>query len=429
MKSGFLGTPIFLRPHTMPERLTAAFLEALEANGRDRIVFDDLLSGFAIRCTPSGAKIFIVQAWAAGKKRRVTIGTYPEMKVTEARNQARPVLDDLRAGKNPIVEKNLRRQAIEAGDMTVSKLADQWMEVYVRPKLKPRTVLDYTQIFEQKIKPRLGHVAVAAVSRDEVTRFHLEMRKTPRRANYVLATLRALLTYAEDIGLRPVLSNPCRKLKMYREHNRERFLDEAEIGAAADAIARAERDGVIGPHAASGLRLALLTGARSGEVTAIKWHHIDWQRRQIRLPDSKGNTPRTILLNDAAVEVLKTTMRIGPYVIAGAEEGQPYKNLSRAWIIARKYAGLGDVRLHDLRHSYASLAARQGESLPMIGKLLGHKHPATTARYAHLVRDHVATVNDQLGELMQAAIDKRPAPVADNVVKLRRPRKRRVVRP
>ena len=110
---------------------------------------------------------------------------------------------------------------------------------------------------------------------------------------------------------------------------------------------------MIGPHAAAGLRLALFTGARSGEITAIQWEHIDWQRKQVRLPDSKTNTPRTIHLTDAAIEVLKTLPRVGPFVIAGAKPGEAYKNLSRAWIIAREYAGLQDVRLHDLRHSYA----------------------------------------------------------------------------
>src|SRR5262249_55514916 len=160
---------------------------------------------------------------------------------------------------------------------------------------------------------------------------------------------------------------------------RERFLSEAEIVQAAEAIATAEREGRIGPHAAAGLRLCLFTGARSGEVTAALWTHVDWKRRFIRLPDSKTNSPRTIHLNDAALEVLRGLPRVGRFIIAGAKHDEPYKNLSRAWITAREYAdGISDVRLHDLRHSYASLAAGRGVSLQMIGKLLGHKVPATT---------------------------------------------------
>jgi integrase len=248
------------------------------------------------------------------------------------------------------------------------------------------------------------------------------MQATPRRANYTIATFRALMTFAEDCGLRPPMSNPARRIKMYREKARERFLSEEEIGKAAESIQEAERAGRIGPHAAAGLRLALFTGARSGEVTAIEWKHVDWDRRMIRLPDSKGNEPRTVHLSDAAIEVLKTVPRVGPFVIAGAEHGQPFKNLSRSWIVAREFGGLGDVRLHDLRHSFASLAAGRGVSLQMIGKLLGHKVAATTMRYAHLARDAAAAVNDELGAAMTAAIEKTAPPNAA-VVKLRARRK------
>ena len=154
------------------------------------------------------------------------------------------------------------------------------------------------------------------------------------------------------------------------------------------------------------MRLALFTGARSGEITSIQWDHVDWQRRLIRLPDSKNNEPRTIHLSDSAMEVLRNIPHVGPFVVAGMKRGVPYKNLTHAWGRARKYAGLDDVRLHDLRHSYASLAAGRGVSLYTIGKLLGHKDPVSTQRYAHLARDAVQAVNDELGAAMQAAIRK-----------------------
>jgi integrase len=137
------------------------------------------------------------------------------------------------------------------------------------------------------------------------------------------------------------------------------------------------------------------------------------------LPDSKTNEPRTIHLSDAAIEVLRAVPRVGPYIVAGAKPGEPYKNLGRAWIVARKYADLEDCRLHDLRHSFASLAAGRGVSLQMIGKLLGHRVAATTARYAHLARDAVSAVNDELGAAMTAAIEK-GVPQPATVLKLRR---------
>jgi integrase len=393
------------------QRLTQAFIDAQAATGRDRIVFDSQVPGLGLRVTPTGKRIFVAQARVGGRKRRVTLGFAPAMTLAQARTEALHTLAELRRGKDPTHE----RKARQSGNVTVAALAERWMADFVRPKLKPRTVFDYERLLAKHILPTLGHLPVAHIGHEDVERLHVDMAKTPRRANYTIATVRALLNFGIKHGLRPAASNPARGVKMYREKARERFLSEAEIGAAAEAIEQAEQEGKIGPFGAAGLRLALFTGARSGEVTAIQWDHIDWQRRFIRLPDSKTNEPRTIHLSDAALEVLKTVPRVGPYVIAGAVPEEPYKNLSRAWIVARAYAGLQDVRLHDLRHSYASLAAGRGVPLQMIGKLLGHKVVATTQRYAHLARDAAAAVNDELGAAMQAAI-KKPR---GKVVKLR----------
>lgn len=400
----------------MTVRLTEALLNSLTPSDRDQFRFDTMLATFGYRLTPSGRGIFFV-----GKPRR-TIGYRPPLTVSEAREQAHHMLSDIRQGRDPVHERKARQQATAAGEMTIAQLADKWMADYVRPKLKPRTVFDYERLLAQRILPALGQLSVAAIERDDIVRLHVSMARTPRRANYVASTVRALINFGIDLGLRPPASNPARRIKMYRERARERFLSETEIARAADAIEQAERAGKIGPHGAAGLRLALFTGARSGEITAIEWSHVDWQRKLIRLPDSKTNEPRTIHLSDAALEVLKTVPRIGRFVIAGAKPDEPYKNLGRAWIDIRGNAGLQDVRLHDLRHSFASLAAGRGVSLLMIGKLLGHRVPATTQRYAHLARDAVAAVNDELGAAMQAAIAKK-APPAGKVVKLKQRRR------
>jgi integrase len=403
------------------QRLTQAFVDTQAADGRDRIVFDSQVAGLGLRVTPTGTRIFVAQGRVGGRKRRVTVGYAPDMTLSRARTEALHALAAMRSGRDPVAERRARASVAAAKGTTITALADKWMADFVRPKLKPQTASDYQKLLAKCILPTLGHLAVADISYRDVERLHVDMGKTPRRANYSVAVVRSLLNFAIKHDLRPPASNPARGIKLYRERAHERFLSEAEISAAADAIEQAEREGKVGPFGAAGLRLALFTGARSGEITAIQWEHIDWQRKLVRLPDSKTNEPRTIHLSDAAIEVLKTVPRIGPYVIAGAVAQQPYSNLSRAWIIARAYAGLHDVRLHDLRHSYASLAAAHGVPLQMIGKLLGHKVVATTQRYAHLARDAVAAVNDELGAAMQAAIAKKPAPSA-KVVKL--PRRR-----
>ena len=404
-------------------KLTEATVAALAIDGRDRLVFDDRQPGFGLRITPVGTKIFVAQGRTAGKKRRVTVGLHPTVTVAQAREAALQALADMRRGGDPIVERKARVQAAAAGEMTVAELGEKWLADHVRPKLKPFTATEYERLFVQRIVPALGHLPVVRISRDDVVQLHVSMAKTPRRANYAVTILRTLLNFGIDLGLRPPGSNPARKIKQFRERMHERFLSEIEIGKAAEGIAIAEREGKIGVHGAAGLRLALLTGARSGEVTATQWKHIDWERKIIRLPDSKNNAPRTVHLSDAALDVLKSVPRVGRFVIAGTKPDAPYQNLSRAWILARAFVGLEDVRLHDLRHSYASLAAGRGVSLQTIGKLLGHRRVATTARYSHLCVDATAAVNDELGIAMTAAIEKgRPMGDGAKVIKLKRRR-------
>lgn len=387
-------------------KLTNEVVSSLVSAGVERSVFDSSVPGFGLRITANGKAIWIARARSGAHRLKLSLGTFPEKSLSAARTEAHAALRDIRDGKDPRAEKAVRRAALIAGQMTVAELADRWLAEYVRPKLKPRTISDYERLVEQRIKPRLGALPVGAVTKSDIISFHSTMANTPRRANYTIATTRALMTFAEDVGLRQPHTNPAKRIKMYRQGVRERFLSEEEIGKAADAIAQAEASGKIGEHAAAGLRLALFTGARSGEISAAQWSHVDWTRKQIRLPDSKTNEPRTIHLSEAAVEILKGLPRVGGYIIAGRYKNEPHQNLTRAWIIARAFGGLQDVRLHDLRHSFASLAAGRGVSLQMIGKLLGHKVHATTMRYAHLARDAVASINEELGIAMQAAIAK-----------------------
>jgi integrase len=412
-----------MTPNDMP-RLTDAFLEFLTTDGRDRLIFDERQPGFAVRITPTGTKIFVAQGRVAGRRRRETVGFYPKMSLAKAREEALQMLADMRRGNDPAVARKARLKAAQAGEMTISELGDKWLTEYVRPKLKPRTVFDYERLIEQHIKPALGHLTVAHVEHDDINRFHVAMQRTPRQANYAVATVRALLNFAAKLKLRPAASNPARGIKMYFEREVERFLTEEEIGRAADGIEQAEREGKITPHGAAGLRLALLTGARSGEVTAVEWSHVHLDLKLIRIPDSadlpgRKTGARTIQLSDAAIEVIRTIPRVGKFVIAGALPDEPYQSLSRAWTKARAYVELDDVRLHDLRHSYASLAARRGVTLLTIGKLLGHRDAKTTQRYAHLCQDVVASVNDDLGAVMTAAIEKGRARKPTNVVRLK----------
>lgn len=401
------------------QKLTDAFVASIGVTSKDVWYADTAISGFYVRVTASGSKLYVARINRGGKKVYATLGRAPDLKAADARKLAIRALEALRAGRDPAAERKERERAEAAGQLTVQALGERWMREIVNTKRKPRTASDYQRLLDQRINPTFGHLPVGAVTRDEVIKWHASMVKIARRANYALAVFKAMLGFAEDVGLRAPHTNPCRRIEMYREGRRERFMSAAEIAKAAEAITEAEQRGIVGPHGAAGLRLALFTGARSGEITATKWEHIDFKRRIIRLPDSKTNEPRTIHLSEAAIEVIKTLPRVGVYVIAGAKKDEPYKNLGRAWIKVRALKGLNDVRLHDLRHSYASLAAGRGVSLQMIGKLLGHKVAATTMRYAHLARDAVGAVNDEIGEAMTAAIEA-GVPDGGNVVRMKR---------
>jgi integrase len=397
------------------QKFTQEFVASLKGDGRQRFFFDPVTPGFGIRLTPEGGKSFVARAKVKGKRRLVTLGAFPATKVADARREADRVLDALKAGRDPAQE----RKAKEAGLVTVATLAEKWLAEIVVPKRKPRTAEDYARLVKQKIGPTFGHRPVSEITWGEINKWHASMKAIPRRANYALAVFKVLLNYAEDAEARPRNSNPARRVAMFREKKRERFLDGPEIAKAAEGIAKAESTGKIGPYAAAGLRLALFTGARSGEIKAAKWEHVDWKRKFIRLPDSKTNDARTIQLNKEALEVLRGLERVGPYIIAGALEDESYRSLTRAWIVARKLVGLDDVRLHDLRHSFASVALDKGMSLQLIGNLLGHKNARTTERYAHLAQTAAALANDDIGAAFASAIEQSAPPTA-KVLKFRK---------
>jgi integrase len=186
--------------------------------------------------------------------------------------------------------------------------------------------------------------------------------------------------------LRPDGSNPCRHVEKFGERKRERMLSPAELARLGEALAAYDGS----PYAVAAVNLLVFTGARLGEVLGLQWEWIDFERGEARLPDSKTGA-KTLHLPPPARAVLADLPRLdgNPYVIAGAKEGAALVNLEKPWRAIRKAAGLDDVRLHDLRHAFASVAASSGMGLPIIGKMLGHTQAATTARYAHLASDPV----------------------------------------
>jgi integrase len=225
-----------------------------------------------------------------------------------------------------------------------------------------------------------------------------------------------MFALAEKWGERPDGSNPCRHVEKYAEHKRERMLSAEEFSRLADALSASTRS----PYALAAIKLLVFTGGRLSEILGLKWEWIDLERGEVRLPDSKTGA-KTLHLPPPALTVLADLPRVqgNPHVIVGHIRGARLVNLEKPWRSIRNAAQLPNVRLHDLRHSFASVAASSGMGLPIIGKMLGHTQAATTHRYAHLASDPVkaaaATVAGKIADAMQGG-----AFSTHNVVALKR---------
>jgi integrase len=290
----------------------------------------------------------------------------------------------------------------------VEALAKRYLREHAIPKKKPSSVTSDQQLLDNHVIPKLGRLRVAEVTRNDVSALHHSLRKTPYQANHALSLISKMMNLAERWGLREDGTNPCRHVERYREHKRERYLSAAETARLGDALTALVREEKISKSCAAAVRLIALTGARRGEVCGLRWEYIDWERACLRLPDSKTG-PKVIPLAAPALQLLANLPRRSEWCFP-TEQGDLPADLSRPWDRIREQAKLPGFRIHDLRHTCASVLAAQGESLIVIGKLLGHTVPATTARYAHLSDDPVRAAAERVGAQIARALSGSGAP-------------------
>jgi integrase len=257
---------------------------------------------------------------------------------------------------------------------------------HVATKTKQRTGIEYRRLIDKVILPAIGNQRVRDVKRADIARLHHARRAAPYEANRMLAVLSKMFSLAEKWGERADGSNPCRHVEKYGERKRERMLSAEEFSRLGDALARSDRS----PYVIAAIKLLVFTGARLREILGLRWEWIDFERGEARLPDSKSGA-KTLHLPPPALAVLAELPRVegNPHIIVGNVNGRALVNLEKPWRAIRKDAGLDDVRLHDLRHAFAAVAASSGMGLPIIGKMLGHTQAATTHRYAHIAADPV----------------------------------------
>jgi integrase len=419
------------------QRITKRVVDGLKVEASEYAVWDAQLPGFGVRVRPSGSMSYVVVYRAGSGRgapfRRFTIASVGKTTPESARQRAQAILAAVAHGRDPAGEKTDER-----GAPTVAELADRFLAEHVNAKRKPGTTATYRYVIESSVKPHLGTTKADKLTRAAVAKMHGALKDKPSWANRALAVVGSMYTFAARAGIIPEGINPARRIDKFAEKSRERFLTSEELERLGTAIREAETIGIpwevdehtpkakhiikqenrftkIGPFGAAALRLLLFTGCRLREILHLKWEHVDIERGLLFLADSKTGR-KTIVLNAPACEVLANLPRLGGYVIAGDTAGtkdeNPRADLKRPWRAVSKRAGLDGVRLHDLRHTYASFGAGGGLGLPIIGKLLGHTQASTTQRYAHLDNDPLRRATESIGSRIAAALDgKRSAAV------------------
>ncbi len=372
-------------------------------------LWDTEMAGFGLRIYPTGRKSFVVSYWINGRRRFYTLGRYGRITLPQARDAAMEVFLKVHRGEDPSANRQAASQA-----PTVADLADRHIKDHAKIKTKNRSAKRARQLWDRSILPKIGKRKVADIQRPEIARLITAMADTPAMANKVISLLSKSFNLAEIWGWRPEGSNPCRHIQRFQEESRERYLSELELGRLGDVLAEAERSWGTSPHAIAAIRLLIFTGCRSAEILTLRWTEVDFERRCLHLSDSKTGK-RTVMLNTAALQVLADIEHFddNPHVIVGSKRGSHRSSLQNVWPRICHDAQLEDVRVHDLRHTYASYGVNGGQNLPVIGKLLGHTKITTTQRYAHLDDDPLRLANEQIGATLAATMSGRPkVPVA-----------------
>lgn len=401
-------------------KITKRLVESCEASGRDYFLWDDDLQGFGLRVFASGRRSYLVQYRKDGRSRRVTIGSHGRLTPEEARKEARILLGDVARGENPAEE---RAQAHR--DPTVREFCDYYLEEgpLAKPNKKESSWKSDRSLIRAHILPLLGNRKLKTITRRDVEKFQRDIAdgKTARTidlpgrsksvvsggrgtATRTLASFSAMLSFAVQRGFLDF--NPALGVQKFKQRKMQRFLTVGEIGALGDAITAMERTGEISIYSAAAIRLLLLTGCRRGEILELKWRYVDLERGVLRLPDSKTGA-KVVPLGQPCVDLLRDLPRMEgtDLVVPSILSGGVQHGMQSTWEKVRARAGLDDVRIHDLRHSFASVAVMGGASLYMVGKILGHKQTSTTEIYAHLADDPLKAAADTTASQIAALLN------------------------
>lgn len=396
--------------------LTKRSIDSASPKQHEFHLWDTTIRGFGLRVHPSGTKTFILKKrTVAGHQIKLTIGRFGELTVDQARKRALELAADIVKGQNPADKRRESRRNPRFSDFAAWYIAN-----HCEVKNKPTTLRNNRSMIQSLLIPRFGSRPISEIGHEEVLRLRNSHRQKPYRANRAIALLRHMMNVAEQAGHRPKHSNPCPKGILLPERHRNRFLSEDELIRLSAVLRRyeAEHRELLPSSkpqlsAVFAIRLLILTGARLSEVLTLRWDSVDFERATIWLKDSKTGA-KPIFLSTGTVELLRAIPRDGenPYVIPGRKADTCLVNLEKPWRAIRKEAGLPDVRLHDLRHTFASYGVASGLGLPVIGMLLGHKNSATTQRYAHVGAHPARQAAETIARRIGATLNGSELPIA-----------------
>jgi integrase len=380
----------------MPKvQITRTFAEAAACPpGRAKVdYFDTDQRGFMLEVRQTGGKTFYQRYTdARGRERQFKLGPADVLTIDKARRKARLVLAQALVGTDPQQQRRELRETPTVKEF----VRDRYMphvKSYKRSWCTDETVL------RLHILPMLGPRPVDHIKTEDISAL-LQMMRDKGYASGTTNRVLILLRYIYNLGrkwrIAGMTENPTLGLSTAPDVQRDRFLTVEETQRLIVSVEEDENQ-----TAARAIMLLLLTGGRRNEITQAKWEYVNWDRRTLLVPISKSGKPRAIALNAQALALLRALPRTdNPYIFPSPVNGKPSASLFFPWDRIRKRAGLADVRLHDLRHSYASFLVNQGISLYVVQGLLGHAHSRTTQRYAHLSQETLLDAAERVGDVV-----------------------------